>query len=232
MRTTTSSEASQSTHTSHTLVCVFVVVFMQNTYACFLVPVSLRCSLYSHTSLFVQILGLHVLPAAYKAADFAEIAEVTTLANLTLTVAVADGKVSFTAPDGGSTVYVSEADLMSCEGVVHKINGVLVPGVMPRPSDPEAMPPMEVPMAPEAPTPTPAPEMPTPTPEMPAPMPNTTETPTPAPTDELPEDCGSLADVATEAGDLSILLSALEVRCIRLTSLNTCAFPYMCHIMC
>ena len=83
----------------------------------------------------MQILKLHVLPGAYKATDFANMAEVETLAGYKLAVATGGGAVTFTGPDGGSSATVTEADMLSCGGVVHELDAVLVPGV---PSDPAA----------------------------------------------------------------------------------------------
>lgn len=164
----------------------------------------------------MQILGLHVLEGVYKAADFAEITEVATMAGVMLTVSVSDGMVTFTAPAGGSSAYVSEADLMSCEGVVHKINSILVPGIDMTPDadvDGESTP---------TPTPTPTPPTPMPTPPtpmrsaptpmpMPAPKPSPSPMPTPSPTVEGPADCPSILDLATEAGQFTTLIAALEV---------------------
>jgi hypothetical protein len=127
----------------------------------------------------VQILGLHIIPGVYKAADFATLTEVKTLGGAILSVSTEGGKVTFTGPDSGTMATVTEADLMSCAGVVHKIDSILVPGIP------------ENPMI-EAIVPTPAPAMVEPMPEEPetppAPMPSPakpskgkTPLPTPAP---------------------------------------------------
>ena len=84
-----------------------------------------------------QILGLHVIPGTFKAADLTEGLEVETLAGMKVTVSLADGKVTFTAPDMGVAAMVTEADVMACGNVLHKLDSVLVPGI---PEVKEAMP--------------------------------------------------------------------------------------------
>lgn len=158
-----------------------------------------------------QILGLHVLEGVYKAADFAEVTEVATMAGVMLTVSVSDGMVTFTAPAGGSSAYVSEADLMSCEGVVHKINSILVPGIDMTPDadvDGESTP-TPTPTLP-APMPTPPTAMRTAPTPMPMPAPKPSPSPMPTPTVEAPADCPSILDLATEAGQFTTLIAALE----------------------
>ena len=67
----------------------------------------------------VQILGLHIIPGTFKAADLTDGLEVETLAGMPLTVTLADGKVTFTAPDMGVAAMVTEADAMACGNVLH-----------------------------------------------------------------------------------------------------------------
>ena len=76
----------------------------------------------------MQILGLHIIEGAVKAADLEGVTEVTTMEGFKLLVSTAGGVVTFTASDGGSVGTVVEADIMSCAGVVHKIDMVLMPG--------------------------------------------------------------------------------------------------------
>ena len=85
----------------------------------------------------LQILGLHIIPGTFKAADLTDGLEVETLAGMPLTVSLADGTVTFTAPDMGVAAMVTEADVMACGNVLHKLDSVLVPGI---PEVKEAMP--------------------------------------------------------------------------------------------
>jgi Fasciclin domain len=143
----------------------------------------------------MQILSLHVISGAFKAADFATLTEVETLGGVMLSVSVDGSSVTFTAEDGGTSATVTEADLMSCAGVVHKIDSILVPGV---PENPmlESLAPASAPAVVEA-----VPEAPEP-----AFM--------PLPSALAPEgtNCSSIAEIATGAGDLTTLLKAVEVR--------------------
>lgn len=77
----------------------------------------------------VQIMNLHIIPGALTAADLATMTEVTTAGGMVLSIASEDGSVSFTGPSGGSLAVVTEADIESCAGVVHKLDALLVPGV-------------------------------------------------------------------------------------------------------
>lgn len=78
----------------------------------------------------MQILKVHVVPAAAFAADLTDGQELETLGGGTLTVGVADdGTVTVTAPDDGATATVVVADVAACATVVHIIDAVLVPGV-------------------------------------------------------------------------------------------------------
>ena len=74
----------------------------------------------------MQVVGLHVIQGAFKAADLSDGQTVTTIGGATLTVSLSDGSVSFSA--GDSTVTVLTADLMSCSGVLHIVDTVLTPG--------------------------------------------------------------------------------------------------------
>ena len=126
----------------------------------------------------MQILGLHIIPGTFKAADLTDGLEVETLAGMPLTVTLADGKVTFTAPDMGVAAMVTEADVMACGNVLHKVDSVLVPGI---PEVKEAMPPA-APKEEEAPMPVaPAPEqVAITTPAFPEPPETTPEAPVPA----------------------------------------------------
>lgn len=126
----------------------------------------------------MQILSLHVIPGTYKAGDLTDGLTLETLAGQPLVVGVADGTVTFTAPDMGVAATVTEADIMSCDNVVHKIDSVLVPGI---PEVTDSMPPtgpVEDPM--------PAPRMAAPEEEAaPADAPAADEMPAPT---QMPED--------------------------------------------
>ena len=76
----------------------------------------------------MQILGLHVIPGTIKAADLTEGQEVETVVGMKLTVSVADGMITFTAPDMGLAAKVTEGDIMACGNVLHQIDHVLIPG--------------------------------------------------------------------------------------------------------
>jgi hypothetical protein len=155
------------------------------------VLLALLSSMLIHVDCHVQILGLHIIPGVYKAADFATLTEVKTLGGAILSVSTEGDKVTFTGPDSGTSASVTQADLMSCQGVVHKIDGLLVPGspenrviesIMPTPA------PAPVEMKPEEPETMPMPmPMPAPveaTPEEPESMPM----PMPAPVEATPEE--------------------------------------------
>lgn len=85
-------------------------------------------ALLANADALTEILNLHVVPGAVKAADLSGLSEASTLGGAVLNVSTASG-VMFTAPDGGSSATVTTPDLMSCGGVVHKIDAVLIPGV-------------------------------------------------------------------------------------------------------
>jgi uncharacterized surface protein with fasciclin (FAS1) repeats len=68
-----------------------------------------------------KILTYHVVPGAVKAADLSDGQELTTVQGQKLKVSVKDGVVMI----GGATVTI--ADAISSNGVIHVIDGVLMP---------------------------------------------------------------------------------------------------------
>jgi hypothetical protein len=96
----------------------------------------------THTPACVQVLGLHVIEGAAFAANLSDGMMVATFNNQQLTVSIAaNGSVSFTGPDGGTTATVTEADIVSCKGVIHILDALILPGVDVNASAPE-MPPV------------------------------------------------------------------------------------------
>jgi uncharacterized surface protein with fasciclin (FAS1) repeats len=207
--------------------------------------IQLFCCTAIHAACCVQILNLHVIPGVYKAADFANLSEVETLGGAKLYVSVEGGKVTFTGPDGGTSATVTEADLMSCKGVVHKIDFLLVPGIPENKMIESIVPtpaPESVPMPEPMPAPAPAvvesvPEVPMPTSSpirgVPAPMtleepeeiaPMEADVPAPGPGGDSFGDCPAILDLVLEAGDLDTLLQALDVRSPLVFHLNS-----ICH---
>jgi uncharacterized surface protein with fasciclin (FAS1) repeats len=75
------------------------------------------------------ILTYHVLPSKVMAADVVGVAgtEVTTVNGATFTVNVDGDKVSLTDA-AGNTVNVVQTDIEASNGVIHVIDGVLLPG--------------------------------------------------------------------------------------------------------
>jgi hypothetical protein len=150
-----------------------------------------QCGSFSNVKLIIclQILELHIIPAAVKAADLSDGQVVTTIGGEKLTVSVKPGTITFTAPNGGMVGTVIKADIMSCKGVVHIIDMVLTPGDAPEPEPEEPEKPAPEPEEPEKPAPEPEePEKPAPEPEepeKPAPEPEEPEKPSPEP--EEPE---------------------------------------------
>lgn len=112
-----------------------------------------------------------------------------------LSVSASDGSVTFSAPGGGTSATVTQADLMSCAGVVHVIDSLMIPGT-----------PGNEPMMTEA------PEMVTPEP-MPEPTPEPMPVPVPVP-EEAPDmaDCSSIVELLAGSPDLTTLLAAVDVR--------------------
>ena len=72
------------------------------------------------------ILTYHVVAGKVMAADLTDGQEVKTVNGAILTVGVADGKVTLTDA-AGNTVNVTTADVAASNGVVHIIDGVLLP---------------------------------------------------------------------------------------------------------
>jgi len=72
-----------------------------------------------------SILTYHVVPGALKASEI-QPGAVKTVNGATFTVTTANGKVAIT--DGkGTTVRVIKANIVASNGVIHVINGVLLP---------------------------------------------------------------------------------------------------------
>jgi uncharacterized surface protein with fasciclin (FAS1) repeats len=79
----------------------------------------------AHKALLASILTYHVVPGALKASQIAS-GPVKTVEGATFTVNAAKGKVTIT--DGrGSTVRVVKPNIAASNGVIHVINGVLLP---------------------------------------------------------------------------------------------------------
>lgn len=79
-----------------------------------------------------DILKYHVVSGSAKAADLTNGQALTSLQGATITVAVANGKVSLT--DGrGRTANVTTADVSASNGVIHVIDKVILPPVPPAP---------------------------------------------------------------------------------------------------
>src|SRR5699024_5239919 len=72
------------------------------------------------------ILTYHVLPTKVLAGEITA-GTVTTVNGATLEISVADGTVTLT-DQTGNTVTVTQTDLEGTNGVVHLIDGVLMPG--------------------------------------------------------------------------------------------------------
>ena len=82
-----------------------------------------------HSTCRVQVLQLHVVPTAAMAADLSDGQMLPTLGPLgNLTVSIAGGNVMIDAPKNGTSATVTDADNMAGAGVIHLIDGVLVPG--------------------------------------------------------------------------------------------------------
>ncbi len=82
--------------------------------------------LLSNQELLSSVLTYHVVEGAVLSTDLEDGMEVTTLNGATLTVNVSDDGVTLT--DGtGATYNVVAADVMASNGVVHVIDGVLLP---------------------------------------------------------------------------------------------------------
>jgi uncharacterized surface protein with fasciclin (FAS1) repeats len=73
-----------------------------------------------------SILTYHVVPGKVMAADLKDGQVITTVQGGTLTVKITDGKV-YLIDGKGNQVMVEKADVNADNGVVHIINGVLLP---------------------------------------------------------------------------------------------------------
>lgn len=73
-----------------------------------------------------QVLTYHVLDTTVLAADLEDGAVVTTVEGSELTIGVDGDKVTVT-DDNGNTYNVTKADITGSNGVIHVIDGVLVP---------------------------------------------------------------------------------------------------------
>jgi uncharacterized surface protein with fasciclin (FAS1) repeats len=73
-----------------------------------------------------QVLTYHAVAAKALSGDLSDGQELTTVEGGTLTVGITDGKVTLTT-DGGTTVNVTTADIEASNGVIHVIDGVLIP---------------------------------------------------------------------------------------------------------
>lgn len=73
-----------------------------------------------------SILTYHVVPGQVMAADLSDGQVITTVQGGTLTVSIMDGKVYLTDATGNK-VMVEKADVNADNGVVHVIDGVLLP---------------------------------------------------------------------------------------------------------
>jgi uncharacterized surface protein with fasciclin (FAS1) repeats len=71
------------------------------------------------------ILTYHVVPAEVMAADVTE-GEVTTVNGATFTVSIVDGEVLITDAEGNEATVV-RTDITASNGVIHVIDGVLLP---------------------------------------------------------------------------------------------------------
>ncbi|MEM1023736.1 MAG: fasciclin domain-containing protein [Myxococcota bacterium] len=73
-----------------------------------------------------SVLGLHVVAGQVLAADIMDGDTIETVTGAVLTAGVADGTVTLTDPSG-ATVTVGPADVRTLTGVIHVIDGVLLP---------------------------------------------------------------------------------------------------------
>jgi uncharacterized surface protein with fasciclin (FAS1) repeats len=80
----------------------------------------------ANQSQLASVLTYHVVPGAVLASDLTDGMVVPTVAGDTLTVGVGADGVTLTDASGG-TVSVSSADIQAGNGVVHVIDGVLLP---------------------------------------------------------------------------------------------------------
>jgi hypothetical protein len=79
----------------------------------------------------MQVLNRHVIPVALPAASLENGRQVATVTGGFLNVTVSEGTVSFTTSDGASTARVIEPDIEMCNGYIHIIDTILLPGDRP-----------------------------------------------------------------------------------------------------
>ena len=188
----------------------------------------------------VQVLQRHVIQGAIKAVDLSDGQTVTTLSGEELTVSVAGDTITFTAPNGGTVATVVFADLMSCEGVVHIITEVLVPGggepveETPVEETPVEETPVEETPVEETPVEeTPVEETPveeTPVDETPVEETPVEETPVEETPVDTPDDCGSLFDIIVETGELGNLETVVLVRPVQTGAPSLASLPKYAQI--
>ena len=137
--------------------------------------------------LWLQVLGLHVVPGAYAAADLSDGDTLTTITKQELTVSVSGGTVSIQAPQEGTIATVVKADIAVGTSYVHIIDNVLYPdasadvtAATPSPEELALMPDAGSPL-PE--TASPSPEAATPLPATVSPSPTTEDGPEPTAAD-------------------------------------------------
>jgi hypothetical protein len=76
----------------------------------------------------LQVLEYHIIEGAVLSDDLSDGMTVMTVGGIEVTVSISNDTISFTGPDGGSMAEVVEADILSCAGVVHLIDAVILPG--------------------------------------------------------------------------------------------------------
>ncbi|NJR43747.1 MAG: fasciclin domain-containing protein [Akkermansiaceae bacterium] len=103
-------------------------VFAPSNDAFALVPQEPLMALLEETAALTFILELHIVPGTFMAADLADGDVLETLNGANLTVSVTNGTVMVLAPDGGTVGTVVTPDVEACNGVVHIIDSLLIPG--------------------------------------------------------------------------------------------------------
>lgn len=76
----------------------------------------------------VQVLTTHVIEGKFTSADLIDGMEITTVAGITLTVAIDGEEVTFTPEGCGAPATVIIPNFGSCESTLHLIDTVLLPG--------------------------------------------------------------------------------------------------------